>query len=391
MINRELTGKIEQLSKKFPVVGLIGPRQSGKTTLLKSLFSGFRYYNLESPDTLAFVESDPGGFIRGQSQIIIDEIQRFPSLLSYIQAVTDERQKTGDFIVSGSENLLVSEKINQSLAGRAAYATLLPLSLGELALAKSIKKDINEQIVQGFYPAVYARHIEPGIYYDQYTATYVERDLKNLSHINNLSQFRKFLALLAGRIGQVVNRESLANDVGVSAATIENWFSLLEASYIIIRLQPYYHNFGKRHIKSPKIYFTDTGLACYLLGITNAGVLARHYLIGGLFENLCIMELQKYLLNHFTGARLYFFRDSNGNEVDLIIDNGTERIPVEIKSSATFSSEFLKGLKFWNTLAGAKTNGFVIYTGHSTGHSMDETAGFSLLNWKDLSALKKHI
>jgi len=306
MIPREIINLIETFLLGFPVVGLIGPRQSGKTTLMRSMFPEYKYYNLESPDVRSFIESDPAGFIKSQHNVMIDEVQRMPELLSYIQVAVDERQKMGDFIISGSENLLLSEKIGQSLAGRAAYATLLPLSIRELAASGEEVGDLYGQILRGFYPALYSRNVTPYTYYDQYAATYVERDLKNISNIRNLSLFRKFLALLAGRIGQVVNYQSLSNDVGVSPKIIENWISVLEACYLVIRLRPYHGNFGKRYIKSPKIYFTDTGLACYLLGIRDKETLSKHYLIGGLFENLCIMEIHKGILNSGAMHRFIF-------------------------------------------------------------------------------------
>ena len=378
-------GLIETYRLGFPVIGLIGPRQSGKTTLMRSMFPEYKYYNLESPDVLAFIESDPAGFIRTQHNVMIDEVQRMPELLSYIQVAVDERQMMGDFIISGSENLLLSEKIGQSLAGRAAYATLLPLTIGELAASGEDAGDLYERILHGFYPALYSRNVAPFTYYDQYIATYVERDLKNISNIRNLSLFRKFLALLAGRIGQVVNYQSLANDVGVSPRIIENWISVLEACYLVVRLRPYHSNFGKRYIKSPKIYFTDTGLACCLLGIRDTETLSKHYLIGGLFENLCIMEIHKMISNSGSNASLYYFRDSNQNEVDLIIDTGVKQIPVEMKSGATFTQSYGKGIRYWKSLApgAASQPAFIVYGGDSR----PENGDFSILNWSELNRI----
>jgi len=383
MISRETKNLIETFLLGFPVIGLIGPRQSGKTTLMKSMFPEYKYYNLESPDVRSFIESDPAGFIKSQYNVMIDEVQRMPELLSYIQVAVDERQKMGDFIISGSENLLLSEKIGQSLAGRAAYATLLPLSISELVASGDEVGDLYGQILRGFYPALYSRNVTPFTYYDQYVATYVERDLKNISNIRNLSLFRKFLALLAGRIGQVVNYQSLSNDVGVSPKIIESWISVLEACYLVIRLRPYHGNFGKRYIKSPKVYFTDTGLACYLLGIRDKETLSKHYLIGGLFENLCIMEIHKGILNSGGNASLYYFRDSNHNEVDLIIDTGIKQIPVEMKSSATFTQSYGKGIRYWKSMSPSAGNqpAFIIYNGDEKLENTD----FSLINWSELS------
>ncbi|MBU0974876.1 ATP-binding protein [Patescibacteria group bacterium] len=393
MIKREITTRINRLKTQFPVLAVTGPRQSGKTTLLKEIFPDYAYYNLENPETLAKVEHDPATFIReNQDRVIIDEIQRIPKLLSYIQVTVDEIKKLGSFIISGSENLLLSEKINQSLAGRAAYITLYPLSNQELQVEKLLKPTIYEQIFTGSYPFLYSHDVETIGYYDQYIATYAERDLKQISNIINLSQFRKFFALLAGRVGQLVNLTTLANDTGVSVTTIENWISILEASYLVIRLQPHFKNFGKRHIKSPKIYFTDTGLACRLLGINSPTQLKTHYLLGGLFENMVIMEVMKHFSNNGIPGKLFFFRDSNGQEVDLVIDQGLKQIPIEIKSSGTFNTDFYKGLKYWrNLMADSKEattdHGFVIYTGEQTINGAES----SLITWNSLDKLFSQI
>lgn len=384
-----MTQRINELRKSFPVIVVTGPRQSGKTTLIREMFPDYKYFNLESPQTLQAVQDDPAGLVNPKTRnIIIDEVQRVPEILSYIQVAVDEQQIAGNFILSGSENLLLSEKIIQSLAGRAAYVNLLPLSYEELKLAGKEHKSIYKQLFTGQFPALYSKKYEPLEYYEQYLATYVERDVKQISNLINLTQFRTFLGLLAGRIGQVVNNVSLANDVGVSPNTIGNWISILEASYIIFRLQPYYENFGKRHIKSPKIYFTDTGLACRLLNLTESDQLKNFFLIGGLFENLIILEIKKYLQNTRPAAKLYFFRDTHGNEVDLIIDQGTTQIPVEIKSGSTFSPSFLKGTRYWSSLLDEKSQkkslpGFVIYSGDQ----LYKTNEYSLINWQDLSQI----
>jgi predicted AAA+ superfamily ATPase len=320
MIKRDIQQKIEVLSKAFPVIAITGARQTGKTTFLKYFFTGYKYYNLETPSTLAEIEADPKAFVHQQSHIIIDEIQRFPALFSYIQEVVDERKEMADFIISGSENLVISEKISQSLAGRVGYVKMFPFSFSELRSAEKLDDDFKKQILNGFMPALYDREIPSTVYYDQYIATYLERDLRQLSAVHDLNLFRKFLALLAGRIGQLSNYVSLSNDVGVDVKTIERWISLLEASYLIFQLHPYYENYGKRFIKSPKIYFTDTGLACRLLGIDTVEKLESHYLIGNLFENMIVVDLLKEITNTYDSGQLYFFRDSNQNEVDVIID-----------------------------------------------------------------------
>jgi len=394
MIKRHITNYINRLKKSFPVVVVTGPRQSGKTTLIKSMFPDYEYYNLENPQTFNRVKNDPAGFINiNTTKIIIDEVQRIPELLSYIQVTADEQQLMGNFILSGSENILLSEKINQSLAGRAAYVNLLPLSLNELKNVNKETSNVYNQIFTGFYPAIYDKKIDPIMYFEQYIATYVERDVKQISNIMNLNQFRKFLGLLAGRAGQIVNYASLANDVGVAPNTIENWISILEASYIIFRLQPYYENFGKRHIKSPKIYFNDTGLVCRLLELESTQELKKHFLIGGLFENLVILEIKKHILNFSKSAKLYYFRDTNGNEVDLLVDQGLTQTPIEIKSGATFSSSYLKGIKYWTNFT-KKENfpkktlpGIIIYTGNQP-HKSEK---YSLLKWDSLDSLFKSI
>lgn len=389
MIKRQITSQINRLKKGFPVIAITGPRQSGKTTLIKNIFPKYAYFNLENPETLGIIENDPAGFINTNNQkIIIDEIQRVPQLLSYLQSTVDEQKVMGNFIISGSENLLLSQKINQSLAGRAAYVNLLPLSNQELSQNKLLSNNLHQQIFTGFYPAIYDRKIDPVDYYNQYIATYVERDLKQISQISNLSSFRNFLALLAGRIGQLINLSSLANDTGVAVNTIENWISILEASYLVFRLQPHHKNFGKRYVKSPKIYFNDVGLACRLLTLSKPSELKSHFLIGGLFENLIITEIKKHILNHSKSSKLYFFRDSNNNEIDLIIDSGITQIPIEIKSSGTFSSQFTLGLKFWNkSLNNQKQKGFIVYTGNRS----LITSKLHLLNWSNLDPLLKLI
>ncbi len=385
LLVRSLGEKIKLLSTKFPVVAVTGPRQSGKTTLIRSLYGNYKYYNLENLEFLNLVEKNPAGFIKSNSKIIIDEVQKLPDLFSYIQVSVDNKKIMGDYVISGSQNLLLSQNISQSLAGRAAYITLLPFSYDELKSKNLQKKSVYGQILTGFYPAIYDRDINPTDYFNEYIITYVERDVRQLINIVDLTQFRKFLGLLAGRIGQLLNLSSLANDVGVSHNTIEGWISLLEASYIVYRLPPYFGNFGKRLIKSPKIYFYDVGLACRLLNISSEEELITHSSVGNLFENLVISEIQKYINNFSKSATLYFYRDNTGNEVDLVIDTGGGQIPVEIKSAGTFSNDFLKGIdRFVSLDKDLKANHrFVIYAGVQTGE-FDNT---NLLCWNNLETL----
>lgn len=389
MITRDIENKVILLSKSFPVVAITGARQTGKTTFLKDFFKEYQYYNLETPSTLAMVESDPKAFIHNQHHIIIDEVQKFPQLLSYIQEVVDERKEMADFIISGSENILLSEKISQSLAGRVWYLTLYPLSFAELRRENMLHTDFAEQIFQWCMPALYDRDIPASLYYDQYLATYVERDVRNIATIQNLTLFRKFLSLLAWRIGQLTNLSSLANDVGVDAKTIERWISILEASYLIFQLQPYYKNYGKRVIKSSKIYFTDTGLVCRLLWVHSPQELRNHYLIWNLFENMVIGDIIKEINNNHTTEQVYFFRDSNHNEVDLIIDTTSYQIPIEIKSSSTFNQKFLNWIRYRQKNTQDDThkkvdNGFIVYSGETIDYGYDK-----ILHWTESSRVLK--
>ncbi|MFC1790040.1 ATP-binding protein [Patescibacteria group bacterium] len=350
MIKRQLELKIKDQLTKFPVVAITGPRQSGKTTLAKILSPDYKYFNLEDISTKTLASSDPVSFINSiADKAIIDEIQKLPELLSQIQVKVDESKKMGQFVITGSESLLLSEKISQSLAGRVANNVLLPLSYEELKKSGKELKNIDSQILRGFYPRIYSTNMTFSEFFPEYVNTYVEKDVRSLKNIGSLSLFEKFLQLLAGRAGQLLNLTSLANDVGVSHNTIESWVSVLEASYIIFRLKPYYKNLGKRVIKSPKVYFHDTGLLCYLLNIGSVDILKSHYAMGSIFENLIVNEVNKYIYNNKLRSKLYFYRDSNGNEVDLLIDSGAMILGIEIKASQTYSVDFLKGLRSFDT------------------------------------------
>lgn len=364
MIKRELQSKIKEQLAQFPVIAITGPRQSGKTTLAKKLLPDYAYFNLEDINTRRLAEEDPVAFLNSiEGKAIIDEIQKIPELLSQIQVVVDDSKETGQFVITGSESLLLSDKIAQSLAGRVVNNTLLPLSQKELNNSGKGIQDVYRQIVTGFYPRIYDTKVPFDQFYAEYLNTYVEKDVRQLQNIGDLSLFEKFLQLLAGRVGQLVNLTSLANDVGVSHNTIENWISLLEASYIVYRLKPYYKNLGKRVIKSPKVYFYDTGLLCYLLGIPSAKVLSTHFAVGNIYENSVINECMKYSFNNRLRSKFYFFRDSNKVEVDLLIESGTNHFGVEIKSAETFSSDFTKGLHSVSSIFDGNFRKFVIYRG----------------------------
>ena len=364
-IQRTYLDKLNAIKTGFPIIWVVGARQVGKTTFLKEQFPDYQYYNLETPITLMKIKQDPLNFLQNNSHIIIDEIQRCPELFSYLQEIVDTRKEMADFIISWSENLILSEKISQSLAWRVWYIEMNPFLFSELQDVNLLPNTLYDQIFKGFFPTLYDREIAPDDYYDGYIATYIERDVRQIKDIKNLDLFRNFLALLAWRIGQMVNYVSLCNDLGVEVKTLKSWISILEASYLVFQLHPYYENFGKRFIKSPKIYFTDTGLVCRLLWIKSAEELKTHYLLWNLFENMVVSELKKQMNILWYRNNLYFYRDSNQNEVDVIVDYALKQIPIEIKSSSTFSQEFSKGIKYWNSLPHKKQqeNGLIIYTG----------------------------
>lgn len=367
MIKRTAETKLKKLIKEYGVVSVTGPRQSGKTTLVKHLFPKHKYVNLEFLSDLETIKEDPAGFIDSiKDGVIIDEVQRFPDLLSYIQVSIDNKYKAGKFIITGSQNLLLSEKITQSLAGRVGILNLLPLTIEELANSHLLHSDYRKTILKGFYPGIYDKKRTPSLYYSNYLNTYIERDVRNIKNIGDLNNFNRFLQLLAGRVGQLVNLSELGSLIGVNHKTINNWISILEASYIVFKLKPYYKNFGKRITKTAKIYFTDVGLAAHLLRLDSINELKNHFSLGGLFENMIIVDAYKQKLNSLSTSKLYFFRDNKGIEVDLLIDKGSEIIPIEIKASSTFNSEFLKNIKYFNVLA-ENNNGFLIYTGGKEG------------------------
>jgi predicted AAA+ superfamily ATPase len=289
----------------------------------------------------------------------------------------------GSIIISGSQNLLISEKISQSLAGRAAYQTIFPFSLSELQKHSLASDNYPEQIRKGFYPALYSRDIASSLFYSQYISTYVERDARLIKNIQNISQFQKFIGLLAGRVGQIVNVSSLANDTGISPNTAEDWISILEASYIVYRLQPYYKNVGKRLIKSPKIFFYDTGLLCSLLNISSDKELTQHFAIGSIFENFIISEVMKEINNTNKSVSPYFFRDNHGNELDLVLDTGIDLLPIEIKSSSTYSQNFFKGFTYWRNNINPQTKGYVIYGGANSQPVQQDM----LISWNKLPEL----
>ena len=363
MIERKIQPVLAKLAEQFPVVTITGPRQSGKTTLAKMQFPHYDYVNLEDPEVRRMVEDDAREFLkRHPAPVIIDEIQRVPQLLSYIQVLVDESGKNGQYILTGSHQPGLRAGISQSLAGRTAILQLLPLSIAELTDC-GITMDRDDYIFKGFMPRIYDQNVDSELLYRNYFATYVERDARQLVNIRNLNNFEVFIKLLAGRVGQVMNLSSLSNDVGVSVTTLSEWISVLEACYIVFRLPSFYENFGKRLLKSPKLYFTDVGLATYLLGIKDPAQVARDPLLGGLFENMVVVEALKARYNAGKDPELYFFRDNRGLEVDLLLYENRQLLPVEIKAARTYSKKFTDNLVAFAQAAPDALPGKVIYSG----------------------------
>ena len=389
MITRTISENIIDIANKMPVITITGPRQSGKTTLAKSLFPNHTNINLELPENMGLATEDAKKFFSlYPGNLILDEVQRAPKLLSYIQVIVDESKQPGQFILTGSENLLLSEKVTQSLAGRTYLSTLLPLSLEELNKANISYQDYLSYIYHGFYPRIYEGNgMDPSQLLPSYIQTYVERDVRQIINIRDLSQFQLFLKLCAGHIGQIINYTSFSKAIGVSDRMLREWFSILEATYIVYPLQPYYKNFKKRLIKSPKLYFYDTGLACSLLGIHDARSLAFHHMQGSLFENFIITELIKRYYNRGIRPNIYFWRENNGIEVDCLIERGNELFPIEIKSTQTFSSSLPTGnLKKVSAIMEDgyhKVRPCLIYGGNFTVNSQ----GVEVISWKNLDEL----
>ncbi len=382
MIERELTSKLQYLATKFPFVALTGARQSGKSTLAEATFPDYRKVSLEDLDMRSWATEDPRGFIASYpDHTILDEVQRVPSLLSYLQTHTDAAKKEGMYILTGSQNMTLMESIDQSLAGRVALLTLMPFSLRELRSASLMKDNINEAIFTGCFPRIYDKGIAPSDYYPNYIKTYIQRDVRELRDIGNLSMFNKFIKLCAGRIGQLLNKSSLAVECGVTVPTIDAWLSILETSCIIYFLRPDYNNFSKRLVKTPKLYFCDTGLACSLLEIHDASQLETHYMRGNLFENMVVSEFLKGAFNAGEEPVLSFWRDNVGHEVDLLQSIDGVQHAYEIKSGATFSADYFKGLNYWSALSGASPDRkSVIYGG---GQTMQRSDG-KVSTWREL-------
>jgi hypothetical protein len=367
MIDRQMAPELKDAAREYPAVTVFGPRQSGKTTLVQMVFPKKAYRSLEDPDVRAAAQTDPRGFLADLGDgAILDEIQRAPDLLSYIQGVVDRSRKRGLFILTGSHQPKLHEAVSQSLAGRTAILTLMGFSLEELGQYHTWA-DPYELIIKGAFPGLHEHDLKPSRFYGSYVQTYLERDVRALINLKDLSRFQVLLTLLAGRIGQVANYTALSNDVGVSSTTIKDWISVLKASFVLFELPPFFENIRKRVTKAPKFFFTDTGLVCHLLGIDTPQQAVRDPLRGHLYENWLVMEVLKARLNRGLRPDLYFYRDSHGNEVDLIVREAGRLYPVEIKSARTFTPEFLKGIDFFVKAAGNRAGvGTVLYDGEST-------------------------
>ena len=389
MIKRKATATVLRLCKGFPVVAITGPRQSGKTTLARAVFPEKPYVSLEDPDTRAFADTDPRAFLgRYPDGAILDEVQRCPDLFSYIQTIVDQDQRMGMYVLTGSQQFGLRSKITQSLAGRVGMVQLLPFSHGELNDVGQMPADLETAIYTGSYPPLYDRELSPADWYPGYVSTYVERDLHQLIQVRDLKSFQLFLRMCAARTGQLLNLSSLANDCGITHNTVKAWLSVLEASYIVFLLQPHYRNFNKRLIKSPKLYFYDTGLVSWLLGIQEQSQVMIHSLRGALFETWIVAELIKGRLNRGLQPNLYFWRDSTGNEVDVLAEQGEHLLPIEIKSGRTLTADSFAALNKWCRLAGdIASPGHLVYAGEDA----QQRAQVTVTPWQSISGLAEEI
>ncbi len=381
MIERTLAAKLISLAQKFQVITLTGPRQSGKTTLVRAAFPEMPYISLEEPDIRQLALTDPRGLLSNYpAGAILDEIQNTPDLFSYIQGIVDKNRQV-QFILTGSSNFLLMERISQTLAGRTAVLHLLPFSFHELELLPDSYESL---IFKGQYPRIYDRDISPTDFYPSYIQTYVERDVRLLKNIGDINTFIQFTRLCAGRIGQLLNYTSLASDAGISPNTARSWLSILESSYILYRIQPFHRNFNKRLVKSPKLYFYDTGVACSLLGIHEEDQVRLHYLKGSLFENLIINEFIKRNFNRGENRQPYFWQDNHGKEIECLLVDGDRVTPVEVKSGKTISTSYFDNLKYWRSLAALpEDQGYVVYGGDQ---SMQTSVG-ALISWRNLDRI----
>jgi predicted AAA+ superfamily ATPase len=386
---RQATATLERLAAGYPLVAITGPRQSGKTTLAREVFRHLPYVSLEDLDERAFADSDPRGFLaRFGDGAVLDEVQRCPALFSFLQTRVDEDRRNGLFVLTGSQQFGLLSNVTQTLAGRIAMVALLPFNLGELQAADRAPATLEALLFQGLYPPIYDRGLDATIWYKNYVATYVERDVRQLVQVRDLSTFQRFVRMCAARTAQLVNRSSLANDCGITHNTAASWLSVLEASYLLHLLPPYHANFGKRLVKTPKLYFYDTGLAAWLLGIQNAEQLAIHPQRGALFESWVVAELLKMRFAQGLGSNLFFWRDRSGHEVDVLVEQGSVLTPIEIKSGRTVASDFLNGIDDWRRISG-QTDGeaWLVFGG-----DREQTRGSTrLLPWRRIGELTARV
>jgi uncharacterized protein len=385
MINRILGQKIKESAQKMPIIAITGPRQSGKSTLIQALFPDHTYQNLEDPELRQFAISDPKGFLQSQKgNVILDEVQYVPHLFSYVQVISDRDKIPGQFILSGSQNFQLMESISQSLAGRVSIFNLLPFSLEEIENTSFQMGTYEEYIIKGFYPRIYDLDLAPYRWLQDYLRTYVERDLRQLLNIGDLGIFRQFLEICAGRIGQLVNLTEIGNQIGVSYQTVNKWLSILETSFICYTLRPYHKNFNKRIVKSPKLYFYDTGLACALLNLKSVDELNSHFAKGALFENFILNEVMKNQLNRDLPAKNYFWNAAGAHEIDLVMEVGGKLIAGEIKSGRTINSNFFNSLIYFQNASGTSPeDSYLIYGGDEN----QKRSIAQVINWRTLSLL----
>lgn len=382
MLPRHAAATIARLARGFPVLTITGPRQSGKTTLVRDCFPDLAYVSLEDPEQRLFASEDPRRFLSKYHQgAIFDEAQNVPELFSYLQTVVDLNRPKGNFVLTGSQNLTLSATVSQSLAGRTAVIELLPMSLAELRESAATPASLDELLFTGLYPRIYADDVAPEDWYPSYVVTYLERDMRQLSAIQDLNAFQRFFRLCAARTGQLLNLSSLAQDCGVAHGTAQHWLSILEASYLVFRLTPHFENFGKRLIKSPKLYFYDTGLAASLIGIQSPEQMAIRPERPALFETLVVGEFLKRSLNAGRRPNIHFWRDNIGTEVDLLVEQGGLLFPAEIKSGATMQTDFLRSLHKWVGYAGARAGAPALIYG---GDESYERQGVQVISWRNL-------
>ncbi|MFH1644006.1 MAG: ATP-binding protein [bacterium] len=383
-IERDLSKIIKMGAKQIPIIAITGPRQSGKSTLIKKIFSDYVYLDMQDAEIFDFANKDPKGFLnsyKNEIGVIIDEAQYAPNLFSQLKVEVDKNPRPGYYILSGSQNFLLHEKISESLSGRVYFYKLLPLSIKELKTANLLCKKTEDQIYKGFYPRVYQPQIDAKIYYENYISTYVERDIRSIRNIDNILIFKKFMQLCALRIGTTLNFSDLSSNCGISVSTAKSWLSLLETSFVLFLLPSYHDNLGKRITKSPKLYFYDVGLAASIMGVELETIIKKRTIYGALFENMIIVDLIKNFNAQGLQYTLTFFRDSNKNEIDLIIESGGKTIPVEIKSSETMNSSFFDTVSWFQKQINGDKKPIVIYGGEQ---NQKRSAG-SVLSWKDLA------